>query len=455
MLRTLVHEFKYSLIIRPSSVLFNHQSVNLATLAITAPTMGPAFDVLSAPQSLNNPRPGAPNLFNYELPPPNYQTTAKYPSPPQPHATSNANLITSPDTNSTGSHATSSLQPVTTTTALPSSYPSYWPNQGPFTAPQGSVPSQPWPSEVNALFPQRTPFAPSSGQFENGHGTAEGGVPQSPYDINHLRRIQPAFTVPSSTMDLSQQQQQQQQQAMAMMGTQSVQQPKSTTKPLESTTDPYGTAKSQPPLPYGSPSPLTGAHNRNDYTVPYGSRPNGPGIQVPTERVIAGPSPNLPPGPVPNPNEQPSTGQPTIPTYQRPTPSPWPSYSLPAMPGPIMTNMHNPNGSMSLVGNLQPGFLSGVHSGHAARMQQIYTAQTPLTAGNTPQSGATINDRPFKCDQCPQSFNRNHDLKRHKRIHLAVKPFPCSHCEKSFSRKDALKVCYHFLSFHFRYLFIT
>ncbi|TKA42235.1 hypothetical protein B0A54_07323 [Friedmanniomyces endolithicus] len=49
------------------------------------------------------------------------------------------------------------------------------------------------------------------------------------------------------------------------------------------------------------------------------------------------------------------------------------------------------------------------------------------------------NDRPFRCDQCPQSFNRNHDLKRHKRIHLAVKPFPCGHCDKSFSRKDALK----------------
>ncbi|KAL5330837.1 hypothetical protein ACEPPN_000361 [Leptodophora sp. 'Broadleaf-Isolate-01'] len=48
-------------------------------------------------------------------------------------------------------------------------------------------------------------------------------------------------------------------------------------------------------------------------------------------------------------------------------------------------------------------------------------------------------DRPFKCDQCPQSFNRNHDLKRHKWIHLGVKPFPCGHCEKSFSRKHALK----------------
>nr|CAG8485823.1 13283_t:CDS:2 [Entrophospora candida] len=48
-------------------------------------------------------------------------------------------------------------------------------------------------------------------------------------------------------------------------------------------------------------------------------------------------------------------------------------------------------------------------------------------------------DRPFKCDECPQSFNRNHDLKRHKRIHLAVKPFPCEFCNKEFSRKDALK----------------
>jgi len=54
--------------------------------------------------------------------------------------------------------------------------------------------------------------------------------------------------------------------------------------------------------------------------------------------------------------------------------------------------------------------------------------------------GMPQQERPFKCDQCPQSFNRNHDLKRHKRIHLAVKPFPCDNCEKSFSRKDALKV---------------
>ena len=77
--------------------------------------------------------------------------------------------------------------------------------------------------------------------------------------------------------------------------------------------------------------------------------------------------------------------------------------------------------------------MPGYHSGHAAHLhQQMYGNPTP-----TPH-----NERPFKCDQCPQSFNRNHDLKRHKRIHLAVKPFPCGYCEKSFSRKDALKVSF-------------
>ncbi|CAG8494778.1 4674_t:CDS:2 [Ambispora gerdemannii] len=45
-------------------------------------------------------------------------------------------------------------------------------------------------------------------------------------------------------------------------------------------------------------------------------------------------------------------------------------------------------------------------------------------------------DRPFKCDQCPQSFNRNHDLKRHKRIHLAVKPYPCPYSREQPAAND-------------------
>lgn len=44
----------------------------------------------------------------------------------------------------------------------------------------------------------------------------------------------------------------------------------------------------------------------------------------------------------------------------------------------------------------------------------------------------------YQCDQCSQRFDHDLDLKRHERIHLAIKPFPCTRCEKSFSRKDAL-----------------
>ncbi|WPG97625.1 Hypothetical protein R9X50_00040500 [Acrodontium crateriforme] len=99
--------------------------------------------------------------------------------------------------------------------------------------------------------------------------------------------------------------------------------------------------------------------------------------------------------------------------------------------GPVLSNINNPNGHLSLVGGgmHQHSMMPGYNSGHAAHMgHHMYNQQQ-----------STHNDRPFKCDQCPQSFNRNHDLKRHKRIHLAVKPFPCGHCDKSFSRKDALK----------------
>ncbi|OJJ80154.1 putative C2H2 finger domain protein [Aspergillus glaucus CBS 516.65] len=120
---------------------------------------------------------------------------------------------------------------------------------------------------------------------------------------------------------------------------------------------------------------------------------------------------------------------------------PWPSYSLPAMNGPVRTNIHNPGGHMAVLGNMPSaaGILPGFNSGHIARMYQGPTSSSPHLPGSGSGLGGPTQDRPFKCDQCPQSFNRNHDLKRHKRIHLSVKPFPCTHCDKSFSRKDALK----------------
>ncbi|KXX73779.1 Protein krueppel [Madurella mycetomatis] len=103
--------------------------------------------------------------------------------------------------------------------------------------------------------------------------------------------------------------------------------------------------------------------------------------------------------------------------------------SYASVSGPVLSNVHHPGTPLSMVGGV-PG-LGGYPHHPSMQQHHLYVHHTSAPAPHQ--------DRPFKCDQCPQSFNRNHDLKRHKRIHLDVKPFPCGHCDKSFSRKDALK----------------
>lgn len=46
--------------------------------------------------------------------------------------------------------------------------------------------------------------------------------------------------------------------------------------------------------------------------------------------------------------------------------------------------------------------------------------------------------RPFRCNACPASFARNHDLKRHLKLH-DKKAWKCEGCHKIFSRRDAIK----------------
>jgi hypothetical protein len=53
------------------------------------------------------------------------------------------------------------------------------------------------------------------------------------------------------------------------------------------------------------------------------------------------------------------------------------------------------------------------------------------------QRGHAIH-RPFRCTSCPASFARNHDLKRHAKLHES-KAWKCCGCGKVFSRRDAIK----------------
>jgi uncharacterized Zn-finger protein len=181
--------------------------------------------------------------------------------------------------------------------------------------------------------------------------------------------------------------------------------------------------------PFGQRAPPTPGYYQSQPPPHQGSFPYSTGPS-PTQQspISAGPMSRMSPtNGVGMPHLQ---SNPTSPHhYQRP----FGGYPL---PGPVLSNVSNPGGGLQLVGGMPHGLMPGFNSGHAAGFQHMY-------GGHHAPQQQPHNDRPFKCDQCPQSFNRNHDLKRHKRIHLAVKPFPCGHCEKSFSRKDALKVRFY------------
>ncbi|KAJ9632815.1 uncharacterized protein PV06_02785 [Exophiala oligosperma] len=377
--------------------------------------MGTTLDALNtATSSLTQRRQAASNLPAFELPPPPISFAPgplqKFPPIPGintshagPTPVSVGQLLT-PPSNSASESASSSAIPTGTTPnsgaapVLPYA-PSFF-GGGTGTTPNayhtGYTP-QPWQAN-GPLLPPRSMFSPIPGQSlrsgTHSPAAAEGSaLPPPPYDLNPPYGAHLPLSSPGSASHPAN--------AHHLMP--SMQRPPSQHSPI--------TPNDNKPALFGSMT--TAGQHQPSYVY---SHPTGVS-QAP--RI----SPTLQQGSLPS-HSQPS--------FMRPPP---PSYSLPAMPGPIMSNIHSPGTHMSMVGSMQANMLPlAFNSGYAANPQGMYGQ--PRT--NTPQQ-SPANDRPFKCDQCPQSFNRNHDLKRHKRIHLAVKPFPCKYCDKSFSRKDALK----------------
>ncbi|KAL9013843.1 MAG: hypothetical protein Q9173_001486 [Seirophora scorigena] len=404
------------------------------------PSMASTLEPHGQPQSLTARRSAASNLPNFELPPPPAisQKFMQYNNVPVTQSTpamvSVGNLLT-PPTNNPGD----SLSPLPSTMNnhgngsqnLQSYAPpgAFWPPPAGAnnSYPLGGTP-QPFNQGSGSLFPPRGMFSPSLNSLVRNNSNSPSstdGLPPPPFDMHQLPPFPGSMPMsappnPSTVGSVGAPQYQAYSQQNYMNAHSPGSAPTSQASPVNA---PDYRPHSTPTYYPGSQASSTPQSSHFPQYQNHSSPQNSP--------LTA----SAPQGSRTSPLSGQSSGS-QHPVQQQGSAFPrhYPFYNLPAISGPIITNMQTPGGQMTMLGmpnqalpgNIMPGF----NSGASAQMHQLYAG---------PHQQAPHNDRPFKCDQCPQSFNRNHDLKRHKRIHLAVKPFPCGHCDKSFSRKDALK----------------
>ncbi|KAL3422338.1 hypothetical protein PVAG01_06494 [Phlyctema vagabunda] len=373
-------------------------------------------------QSFTARRSAASNLPTFQLPPPDHLSGMhKYPAYAPSQNTQPApvsNVLTPPaalpsDGLSPMASSVNSGSSGSSAGGVPPYQPmGYWPTPQNQSYTYTSAPPIPTTyAQIPNYSMGRPLYSPSMNFHNRGNNSPNGadGLPAPPYDMTTL----PPFPTMSSgggggggqqNLPALAPQQHQQQMNNTIMNSQ----------------QPASQAPQQGPLHapdnYGGRPPPTPTY----YTP--SSTPQQPSFPAYTQQTPPQHSPNHSSGPSHRPSSAQSHHQMAAPQGYHPRP--YTGYNLPAMSGPIMSNVHSPGNQMSLVGGMSMQYPSHQMNG------QVY---------GHPGQQQPQNDRPFKCDQCAQSFNRNHDLKRHKRIHLAVKPFPCGHCEKSFSRKDALK----------------
>ncbi|PSN69089.1 hypothetical protein BS50DRAFT_490758 [Corynespora cassiicola Philippines] len=389
--------------------------------------MHPGSDPMGAPPSFATRRPHAAQLGNFELPPPpmhkysSFNTVNASQSSQAPTTIASVGNLLTPPNNIPGD-VISPSSGVSTSSAHSTTMP--YANGNYIYSP---------PAQGQHHYGYPTAQQQQQHQHQNQYNQGRGGTYSSlqnprqlgnqssltppkalnppPYEMNQQLPPFPPSSASSNMPTMSAQQQQ----PHHMMSTQA---PASSSAPQQSPAHAQEPFRPPPTPTYNSYQPST---TPQQSSFPYSTGPS-PTQQSP---ISAG-------GSMPRMSPAVSQGSiPSIPSNQAQSPHPYQRPYAGYLPGPapVFSNVNNPSGQLALVGH--PGMMQGFNSGHAAAI--------PHFLGQHAHQQPAANDRPFKCDQCPQSFNRNHDLKRHKRIHLAVKPFPCTHCDKSFSRKDALK----------------
>lgn len=356
--------------------------------------------------------------------PPQHSYSQTHTSAPSNNLASVGNLLTPPNTNPSDSLSPTS-NPNSSTGQTPSTAynqqpTSYWsqPNNSQYGYSN---------SNTSQWIPPRGMFSPNSLNSMVNSSTNADNSNSSQYDMKYMNQLPPFPSTHSySSGNLP-----------TMASQQSMMHSQQLNNSAHSQSASNGNANRPPPTPtyFNHPNP-TATPTQQQFPFSTGPSPSqhATGLGLTQQQITPASSSDS----VPTLQQMHSDS--TAPHYARP----YGSYPLPNMASSMMPSIHSvAAGQMPLVSSMNGGMMSGygnIHSMYGSHHQQ---------ATNTPT------DRPFKCDQCVQSFNRNHDLKRHKRIHLAVKPFPCGHCDKSFSRKDALKVSYLGSALHRTSLTIT
>ncbi|XP_069089627.1 zinc finger protein 436-like isoform X3 [Pleurodeles waltl] len=72
--------------------------------------------------------------------------------------------------------------------------------------------------------------------------------------------------------------------------------------------------------------------------------------------------------------------------------------------------------------------------------QTLHAENTDDNENHSRPSGDSIDDKPYKCNECEKSFRQNSGLLKHQRNHTGEKPYTCAHCGKSFARSSSLSL---------------